>query len=123
MSGHVSAGCEAVLTVRVFGEDEGDAGPVEAVIDTGFDGHLLLPPSVAGSLSLPRIGSARPTLADGSVVTMPVHVAGVLWHGRSRPARVLVAEGGPLVGMALLRGSRLRVDVVPGGSVVIEELA
>jgi clan AA aspartic protease len=122
MRGTVTAGGEAVLTVRIVGEDERSAD-VEAVIDTGFDGHLLLPPSVVSSLSLPRIGSARPTLADGSVVLMTVHVAEVLWHGRSRPVRVLAAKGGAtLVGMALLRGSRLRVDVVPGGSVSVEEL-
>ena len=114
-----------MLVVRVVGQD-GRSADIEAVIDTGFDGHLLLPPSVVSSLSLPRIGSARPTLADGSIVLMTVHVAEVLWHGRSRPVRVLAAgqgpSGGALVGMALLRGSRLRVDVVPGGSVLVEEL-
>ena len=75
---------------------------------------------MVGSLSLPRIGSARPTLADDGVVTMPVHVAGVLLHGRPRPVRVLVASGGALIGTALLRGSRLTIDLVPGGSIVIE---
>lgn len=123
MRGPVNVSGEALLTVRVFGEGEENAESVEAVIDTGFDGHLLLPPSVAGSLSLPRFGSARPTLADGGVVTMPVHVAAVLWHDRPRPVRVLVASGGALVGTVLLRGSRLMVDFVPGGRVVIEELA
>ena len=72
------------MVVRVVGEGGRSAG-VEAVIDTGFDGHLLLPPSVVSSLSLPRIGSARPTLADGSVVVMTVHVAEVLWT--ADPAR------------------------------------
>ena len=123
MSGLVNARGEAVLTVRVVGGDRRRDEPVEAVIDTGFDGYLLMPPSVADSLSLPRLGSTRPTLADGRVVTMPVHIASVLWHGRSRPVRVLVADGGSLVGTALLRDSRLVVDFVPGGSVRVEELA
>jgi len=39
------------------------------------------------------------------------------------PLRPLATEGGPLVGMGLLRGSRLGIDVVPGGSVVVEELS
>lgn len=90
MEGVVTAGGEAVLTVRVVGEGERSAD-VEAVIDTGFDGYLLLPPSTISDLSLPRIWSARPTLADGSVVPMTVHVAEVLWHGRPRPVRVLAA--------------------------------
>ncbi len=37
------------------------------------------------------------------------------------PVAVIAAEGQPLVGMALLRGSRLTVDAVPGGEVLIEE--
>lgn len=126
MEGVVTAGGEAVLTFDVAGEGERSI-QVEAVIDTGFDGHLLLPPSMVDSLSLFRIGSTRPTLADGRIVPMTVYVARVVWHGRPRAVRVLSAEqspstGGALVGMALLRGSRLLVDVVPGGRVVVEEL-
>jgi predicted aspartyl protease len=54
-------------------------------------------------------------LADGSAVETRVHRARVVWHGRERRVRVLATEGGPLVGMGLLRSSRLAMDVVPGG--------
>lgn len=46
----------------------------------------------------------------------------VLWHGMVRPVAVIAAEGQPLVGMALLRGSRLSVEVLPGGEVAVSEV-
>jgi hypothetical protein len=51
-----------------------------------------------------------------------VYDARVLWRGQERFVPVYEAEGGPLVGMSLLRGSRLTVEVEPGGDVVIEDL-
>jgi hypothetical protein len=36
---------------------------------------------------------------------------------------VIAAEGQPLIGMALLRGSRLILDAEPGGEVLVEERA
>ena len=45
------------------------------------------------------------------------------WHGRHLWARAYEAPGGPLVGMGLLRGSQLEIDVVRSGSVVVEELS
>jgi predicted aspartyl protease len=68
------------------------------------------------------VGSAESTLADGSVVMEDVCMASVLWHGEERPIRVLVADATPLLGMALLRGSELRVECVGGSAVGIEEL-
>ncbi len=112
-----------MLGLTALPEETSDGnGPerIEAVLDTGFTGHLLPPPSVVSELSLPRIGSSRPTLADGSIGLMSVHLAQVVWHGRERPVRVLASEGGSLIDMALLHGSRLEMDVVPGGEVVIE---
>jgi hypothetical protein len=42
-------------------------------------------------------------------------------HGRSRTVPALAVGSDPLIGMALLAGSRLRMDAVPGGEVVIEK--
>jgi hypothetical protein len=58
----------------------------------------------------------------GSVVVLPVFLGAVAWQGRQRGVGVPRVEGTPLVGMGLLRGSRLMVDVVPDGTVSIEAL-
>ncbi len=124
MYGRVDAGArEAVLPLRVLGGEGNRTEEVDAVVDTGFTGALCLPPERVRSLSLPLVGRGVAVLADGRAVETRVHRARVVWNGRERVARVLATEGGPLVGMALLGGSRLWVDIVPGGSVVIEELA
>ena len=51
-----------------------------------------------------------------------VYMARVVWHGRERDVLVSEVEGEPLVGISLLYGSRLTVDVIEGGSAAIEEL-
>ena len=61
-------------------------------------------------------------LADGSVVRLSYFRATVLWEGKPRKIMVLDADGGPLVGMSLLYGSRVTLDVVDGGPVTIEPL-
>jgi clan AA aspartic protease len=95
---------------------------VEAVIDTGFDGELTLPPGTIRRLGYTFVGSAGGILADGSEVQFDYHEGRLLWHGAVRPMAVIAAEGQPLIGMALLRGSRLSVEALPGGEVTVSEL-
>lgn len=109
------------LTVEVLGPDDRRT-EVEAVVDTGFNGHLTLPSAVATSLSLPVVGEARSTMADGREVVEDVCVARVIMHGTPRPARVSISETVPLLGTALLSQNRLRIDLVAGGEVLIEEI-
>ena len=122
MRGRVVAdGHEAVIGLQVSGRDSGLIADVEAVIDTGFTGHLTLPPDVVRSLSLPERGFVDVELADGTTATLGVYEALVLWHDRPRRVPVYGADGDALLGMALLRGSTLTVEVVPGGVVEITE--
>lgn len=120
ITGVVSLSGEAVIDLEVSNES-GDRESVEVVVDTDFTGFLTLRKATVVALSLPLLGSAPATLADGSTVALEVHEAVVAWHGSPRLVECLMAEGAPLVGMALLRGSRLTVDVVPGGEVRIEQ--
>ncbi len=118
----VDDGSEAVLPLRVFDPGRGgERSDVEAVIDTGFTGHLALPEAMVKSLDLPELGTEEIVLADGRTEIVSVHRGNVEWHGRSRTVPVLAVEGDPLLGMALLAGSSLRMDAVPGGAVVIAE--
>ena len=123
MRGTVAAeGNEALLGVEVLSQAGSSSLRVETVVDTGFTGHLTLPRATVDALGLPIIGSAESILADGSLVMEDVCLARVLWHGAERPVRVLVADATPLLGMALMRGSELRVECVGGGEVSVERL-
>lgn len=122
MVGTVTADDEAVLPVTVVGISESREMRVEAVVDTGFTGHLSLRPEAVERLALPVVGSAESVLADGSTTIEDVCLARVVRHGTPRPVRALVADAVPLLGMSLLRGSELRVEAEPGGEVVIRPL-
>lgn len=96
---------------------------IEAVIDTGADSALILPRPVIEQLSPPVGRSMRVELADGSIAWLPSYRVWVMWHGRRRAVTVLeTTSDTPLAGMTLLAGSRLIVDVLPGGTVTVEEL-
>jgi len=121
MRGRVDGdGREAILPLTVIGRS-GVRAEVEATVDTGFTGSLSLPLDIVRSLSAPFVGRGVAVLADGGTVEISYHRVRVLWHGCEIAVQVLVTEGGPLVGMTLLRGSVLTVAVSPGGEVTVEE--
>ena len=125
MPGAVSAnGGEPRLPIAVPGVVEGSPGgiEIEAVVDTGFDGELQLPPDIVGRLGHPYEGRTRGILADGSEEWFRYHTGSVVWHRVEREVVVISSDGDPLVGMALLGGSRLTVDAAPNGAVRVEEL-
>ena len=120
--GTVTSDREAMIDLEVSGSDR-QAQRIEAIIDTGFNGFLTLPSNLISGLKLPFVGNRRATLGDGSIAVLDVYLATVLWHDRYYEVLVLQAGGGPLVGMSLLHGNRVTLNVVDGGNVVIDELA
>jgi clan AA aspartic protease len=121
LTGTVNSSYEAVVRLRVRGPNGRDL-EAEAIIDTGFTGSLTLPRDVVNRLDLRFQGHERGVLADGSEGFFEIYEALVLWNGRFRPVSVDVVDTTPLLGMSLLRGSELAIQVVEGGEVVIQEL-
>ena len=119
--GTVADGREALIPLTLLGPGESRAR-IEAVVDTGFTGHLVLPSALVGELGLPLRGVRDSFLADGSLVSLDAYRVGVEWDDGVRVVPALAAEGGPLVGMSLLRGSEIRIEAVDGGEVVIRPL-
>ena len=121
MTGVVTSNREAVLRVMVRGT-HGQEVPVDAVIDTGFTGFLTLPAQLIVILALAFAGTTRATLGDGSGVRLDIFEATVLWDNQERRVPVLAAEGGALMGMSMLSGYRVTLDVEDGGAVVVATL-
>lgn len=121
LSGYVTPDKEAVIPIEVLGV-EGRV-QLEAGIDTGFNGFLTLPRTMIEELGLVFVGPARAALGDGNEVRMDLFLAAVQWEDGPRDVLVLESEGGTLVGMALLGGCRVTMDVEEDGSVSIESLA
>ena len=118
--GKVTTYQEAVIELEVVGLNQQTR--IEAVIDTGFTGYLTLPSMLIDRFKLQQVGEQITILGDENRVVLKRFVAKVLWHGAERNVYVLQAEGGPLIGMSLLYGSRLILDVVTDGEVTIEAL-
>jgi clan AA aspartic protease len=121
MTGIVTAGLQAKLDIEVLGSS-GTAHTVEMVIDTGFDGELVLPRTIIAVLGLNLVHWYPAMMADGTRVALKYYQGVVVWHGRPRTVEVLESGTVALRGMELLQGSRLTVDAAPGGAVIIEEL-
>ena len=51
---------------------------------------------------------------------MNIYRATVIWDGLPRPVQVMETEDASLLGMSLLYGYRVIMDVVDGGTVTIE---
>jgi clan AA aspartic protease len=118
----VSDGREATVSLKVIGAgSDRDSSNIQVAIDTGFTGHLKLPPETVRSLSLPERGFVEVELADGGMAALGVYEARVLWHWRPLRVPVYEADGAPLIGMSLLRGSTLTIEVIPRGAVTIDE--
>lgn len=121
LTGHVTPDSEAVLLIEVLGT--GRTLQIEAGIDTGYNGFLTLPKGVIEDLDLTFVGPARAALGDGREVRMDLFLASIQWESGPRDVLVLESEGGTLIGMALLNGCRMVMDVEEGGTVSIESLA
>ena len=111
---------EARVTIDIAGDDRLFRS-VEAIIDTGFTGALLLPESAVHELGLRSARAERVTLADGRSIRANVHAARILWHGQPLDARVQTLGSYPIIGTALLVNCRLTIDWWDGGDVIVEE--
>ena len=119
--GAVKANGEATIRLLVLGADA-QAHEVDAVIDTGFTGYLTLSSSLISRLGLEWRGREEGLLADGSLQLFDVYAATVIWDGRSRIVETDATDTVPLIGMGLMYGHDLRIQVIEGGRVTIEAL-
>jgi predicted aspartyl protease len=117
--GQISADREAVIPL-LFLDSEEQTTEEEAVLDTGFTDFLTLPLVLIATLRLTFRESVEFVLGDSSPVQFYTYVATVLWDGETKNILVLASEGGPLVGMSMLYGYRVTLDVLDGGAVTIE---
>jgi clan AA aspartic protease len=121
-SGYMRGASEALAAVSV-GRPDGSFVTVDAVIDTGFTQYLTLPSRTISELGLTRNGTATVVLADGSRKRVPVFKARVRFRGTIRSVDIEESEGDIILGMGMLYGYRLTVDVIEDGDVSIEPLA
>ena len=112
---------EGWLTVSVERASEG-LRECEVVVDTGFTDWLMLPDAVISDLGLVSECKITVTLATGEESQVDYYITRVMWNGELNWIEVIGSIDQSLLGMEMLRGSRLTMDAWEGGNVVIEEL-
>jgi len=110
---------EARIPLIVIGNKELE---VEAVVDTGFTSQLSLPPSIIRDLGLMWYKIERSVLADGSECVFDVFLSEVVWFGVRRRVTVDEADISPMIGMKLLQGCVVRMEVCREGELTIDKL-
>jgi len=115
----------------------GGSDKMWAVVDTGFEGYLMVPESERGRLRIARTSLMAPgTNADGSSSLMPLGRTSLQWLSAPImiethvPSSTMVDgmfhDGDPIVGIIglyLLQGLRLTAELYPGRNVALERAA
>ena len=117
--GRVNEYNEAMIPVQMRGSNR----RFEVIIDTGFQGaDLLLPRAVIMQLGLALAGDMVLDLANEQEATFNFYNGEVIWHRGFRQVKVLESADSYLASADLLAGSRIIIDMSPGGMVSIAEL-
>lgn len=121
ITGVVNAEFEPIipLSIRRF---DGKIFTQDAIVDTGFNGWLSLPPDLIAELNLRWKRRGRAILGDGSECVFNVYEAVVIWDGNLLTIPVDEADSEPLIGMSLMEGYQLKVQIFEGGHVELRKV-
>ena len=105
-SGSVNELREAIVEIR-FAEGE----TFECVLDTGFDGALVLPASIIERLNLPIVARLVFELVSGAQMAASVALGEIEWLGELRKVEVILSESNDaLIGTEMFAGAKLVID-------------
>lgn len=111
MKGLVDHAGRALIEVGLRTSPDSEPTLVEAWIDTGFTGELVMPIASIEQLGLELSGSVDAILADGSQTALSTYTCAIEWFGEMKTLEIIANDGAcPLLGVGLLLGLELRVD-------------
>jgi clan AA aspartic protease len=119
MTGRVDDYRRALVRITVSHPINAASSELNAWVDTGCTGELVLPAAQIAFLGLPRSGQCRARLGDGSVVNLDTYSCLITWLGNVKQIEIVANQGQfPLVGVGLLQDSELIVNY-PARTVMI----
>lgn len=111
MTGTVDAYGRALLNITIHHPTTAARIQLDAWVDTGFSGSLLLTPLQISTLGLPRSAAVPGSLADGSQIVFDSHACLLEWFGCLRQLNALAGSSRfALIGVGLLEDHLLTID-------------
>jgi clan AA aspartic protease len=105
-TGRVNSNKEALVFVRL-----GGGVAIECIVDTGFNGALMLPRAFISQVEILMIGESRFGMVGGATMSAEIGLTGIRWLGELRQVEVIVSEDeDALIGTELLTTSILIID-------------
>jgi predicted aspartyl protease len=101
---------------------DGGARAIEFIVDSGFEGDFSLPPDLLSGLDAAYAGEYPIALADLTYRTRPLYQTLVIWQGEERVTEVIAMDGNPLIGLGILQGNSVYMEITHGGRVEVEPL-
>ena len=88
---------------------------IDVLIDTGFNGELMLPLSKIEKLNLKSVGDESYKTASGDVINTTFYFANLNWFNRNIKVGVLATTGeNALLGMGLILPQTLLISATKG---------
>ena len=114
IKGEISPSGSPIIETRVIGSRT--EVTLKGILDTGFDGYLCLPMTIAVSLGLELIRLQTTELADGTILEdEPVFSGRMEWNGELIDVDIVLTKSpDTLLGTDLLRGMDVRMNYSTG---------
>jgi predicted aspartyl protease len=96
---------------------------IKFLIDTGFEGDLIITAALAEEIDAEYAGSRERLLADGSI--RPFDCYELPWSedgDEERLLEIVVMESRPLIGTHFFANHELHIELTDGGRVIAEEM-
>jgi clan AA aspartic protease len=105
----------AFLQVELLAHESSDSLLLNAWVDTGFTGEIVISKEQAEQLGLRPSGAIAAELGDGKEALLPTYACQVYWFSTELTVDAIVSQSAiPLIGIGLFRGRRLVVDYGKG---------
>jgi clan AA aspartic protease len=119
--GAVNAEFEPLVPLSMRRAD-GKVFTQDAIVDTGFNGWISLPPDLITQLNLSWKRRGRAILGDGSECVFDVYETVVIWDETLLTVPVDEADSEPLIGMSLMESYQLTMQILNGGYVELRKV-
>lgn len=121
ITGFVNIEFEPIIPLSIRHAD-GKVFTQDAIVDTGFNGWLSLPPNLIAELNLRWKRRGRAILGDGSECVFNIYEAVVIWDDTLLTIPIDEADAEPLVGMSPMEGYELKMQIFEGGRVELRKI-